>query len=325
MSEGRVDSMVNVVSRGRWDPSVEVAKRYLQMALDARRLEDLARLRADAEWMLREAGVDPVRVVTAELSSDMNTLWGVLREGLDAVTGPLAEASRLMEVRRSATLRERQDLEARQRQAADAMRQEESRRRPVIELAPGVSLAFVLVPAGVFKMGSDKLLGGERPLHDVYLDDYLIGRYPVTSLQFAAFVKATGYLCHKSSIEPGDRPNLPVTFVSWEDAQAFCAWSSEVTGKVIRLPTEAEWEKAARGTDGREYPWGNATPDGQSLQFLARLEGASPRLTSSVHLVMVHLVLRTWLATSWSGARIGMTQDTISPRRLGTRLAQLRR
>ncbi len=145
---------------------------------------------------------------------------------------PLVEASRLMEVRRSATLRERQDLEARQRQAADAMRQEESRRRPVIELAPGVSLAFVLVPAGVFKMGSDKLLGGERPLHDVYLDDYLIGRYPVTSLQFAAFVKATGYLCHKSSIEPGDRPNLPVTFVSWEDAQAFCAWSSEVTGKV---------------------------------------------------------------------------------------------
>ncbi len=83
MSEGRVDSMVNVVSRGRWDPSVEVAKRYLQMALDARRLEDLARLRADAEWMLREAGVDPVQVVTAELSSDMNTLWGVMREGLD--------------------------------------------------------------------------------------------------------------------------------------------------------------------------------------------------------------------------------------------------
>ncbi len=58
------------------------------------------------------------------------------------------------------------------------------------------------------------------------------------------------------------------------------------------------------------------------VAILARLEGASPRLTSSVHLVIVHLVLRTWLATSWSGVRIGMTQDTISPRRLGTRLAQ---
>ncbi|MGB8645523.1 MAG: formylglycine-generating enzyme family protein [Anaerolineae bacterium] len=139
-----------------------------------------------------------------------------------------------------------------------------------LELAPGVTLEFVRVAAGEFLMGSsgaDKSArANEKPQHMVYLDEYFIGKYPVTVVQFAAFVQATGYEPmpekHGDWQSPGGpesetRGNHPATFVNWEDAVAFCEWASRVTGRTVRLPTEAEWEKAARGTDGRLYPWGN--------------------------------------------------------------------
>ena len=66
---------------------------------------------------------------------------------------------------------------------------------------------------------------------------------------------------------PSGKENHPVVSVSWNDAVAFCAWVSQVSGRKVRLPTEAEWEKAARGTDGRLYPWGNTVPDGTRANY----------------------------------------------------------
>ncbi len=121
------------------------------------------------------------------------------------------------------------------------------------------------VPSGSFLMGSNQKEDSqakdrEFPQHQVTLPGYWIGRYPATVSQFRAFVKASGYEpTDTSSLEgPG---NHPVAVVTWHDALAFCDWLGEQTGLLVTLPSEAEWEKAARGNDGRLYPWGNEPPD----------------------------------------------------------------
>ncbi len=132
----------------------------------------------------------------------------------------------------------------------------------LLTLAPGVSMEMVRVPAGPFLMGSvasDAGQANEMPQHSVKLGDYFVGKYPVTEAQFAAFVAATGY--DFAAKATAGKENHPVTWIRWKDAVAFAEWASQVTGRPVRLPTEAEWEKAARGTDGRKYPWGNLAPD----------------------------------------------------------------
>jgi serine/threonine-protein kinase len=119
---------------------------------------------------------------------------------------------------------------------------------------------MVYVPAGDFIMGSQLGAGSdeEAPQHLVTLDAYWIDQTEVTNAQYHLFVDATGYpapaLCEPadSTFADAGLADHPVVCVSWDDAQAYCAW---VGG---RLPTEAEWEKAARGTDERTYPWGNS-------------------------------------------------------------------
>jgi len=137
----------------------------------------------------------------------------------------------------------------------------EPRSVPATSLEP----EMILIPAGRFIMGSDlrkdKLAyAGEQPQHTLYLPDYYIARTPVTNVQYGAFVRATGhrtpYHLEDGKIPRGEEQH-PVTAVSWNDAIAYCRWLSEVAGKSYCLPSEAEWEKAARGMDGRIYPWGN--------------------------------------------------------------------
>jgi formylglycine-generating enzyme required for sulfatase activity len=177
----------------------------------------------------------------------------------------------------------------------------------VLQLAPGITLELVRIPAGGFLMGSadgDKMArNNEKPQRRVYLAEYLIGRYPVTVAQFGAFVQATGY---KTTAEkegggyvwtdsewkqvkgaswrapagsPRDLKALaghPVTQVSWHDARAFCEWAGGRTGRPVRLPTEAEWEKAARGTNGRKYPWGDKWQLGRCNNAEANIGDTTP-------------------------------------------------
>jgi len=114
---------------------------------------------------------------------------------------------------------------------------------------------WVEIPAGEFWMGeSDKA-------SRVHVETFLIAKTPVTNAQYELFVKATNYSepgYWENGHPPRDKMSHPVVEVGWGNAEAYCKWLSEVTSKVVRLPTEAEWEKAARGDrDKREYPWGD--------------------------------------------------------------------
>jgi formylglycine-generating enzyme required for sulfatase activity len=100
----------------------------------------------------------------------------------------------------------------------------------------------------------------EQPQHTLYLPEYYIAKTPVTNAQYWVFVEASDQESPehwKDGKLPGVKGDHPVVTVRWHDAMAYCRWLAEVTGKAYRLPSEAEWEKAARGTDGRIWPWGN--------------------------------------------------------------------
>ena len=111
------------------------------------------------------------------------------------------------------------------------------------------------------KDGADKdWVECEQPQHTVELSEYSIGKYPITNREYQAFVKdakAKPPRGWDGDQFPADKGSHPVVYVSWEDTNAYCKWLSEKSGKQYRLPTEAEWEKAARGEDGRVYPWGD--------------------------------------------------------------------
>lgn len=128
---------------------------------------------------------------------------------------------------------------------------------------------MVHIPPGEFIMGTDKvdsegltyeagiikpLYVDERPEHKVHLDGYYIDKFEVTNIQYKKFVDKTGHKAPpiwNGNMYPQGTENHPVVTVSWQDAADYCKWAGK------RLPTEAEWEKAARGTDSREYSWGN--------------------------------------------------------------------
>ncbi len=145
-------------------------------------------------------------------------------------------------------------------------------------------LDMVLIPRSHFIMGSipeiDKsAYEEETPIHIVYLTDYYISRTPITNAAYAAFIEAT---CHSSpqgwrdnKFLP-DKDEHPVVNVSWHDAYEYCQWLSQTSGRVFRLPTEAEWEKAARGTNAFLFPWGYKWETERCNTQEANLRSSSP-------------------------------------------------
>ncbi len=141
-------------------------------------------------------------------------------------------------------------------------------------------IAWLPVEAGEFPMGSNAA-SDEKPIHPVDLNAFAIAKYPITNSQYACFVAATGRKPPehwRGKTPPDELRTHPVVNVSWEDVAAFCDWLSERCRAKIRLPTEAEWEKAARGTDGRTYPWGNESDKIQTLCNMNKtgIGGTSP-------------------------------------------------
>jgi formylglycine-generating enzyme required for sulfatase activity len=132
------------------------------------------------------------------------------------------------------------------------------RRSKPLELQPTAETPMVEISEGPFTMGFDstQALEDERPKHQVWLPSFFIDLHEVMTAQYAAFLAATHRLApwQWNTVDLSQHSDRPVIGVDWPGADAYCQWQGK------RLPTEAEWEKSARGTDGRSYPWGNQSP-----------------------------------------------------------------
>jgi formylglycine-generating enzyme required for sulfatase activity len=151
---------------------------------------------------------------------------------------------------------------------------------------------IIRIPAGTFLMGTASeqaqrlirdgankdWIASEQPQHAVELSQYFISKYPITHLQYRGFVREGGRPPDgwDGDQYPEGKDAHPVVNVSWEDAVAYCQWLSEKTKKPYRLPTEAEWEKAARGEDGRTWPWGNEFGEKNANTIEAEAGGTTP-------------------------------------------------
>ena len=136
--------------------------------------------------------------------------------------------------------------------------------------------SLVRIPAGWFLMGSESGQDNERPVHRVWIDAFLLAAHQVTNADFARFLAATGAIPPPFWREPNfSRLEQPVVGVSWHEAVRYCQWLSAATESRFRLPTEAEWERAARGGVERSlFPWGDNEP--QSLPNYAARWKAGP-------------------------------------------------
>ena len=143
-----------------------------------------------------------------------------------------------------------------------------------VRIVAGVtSFEFVFVPAGTFLMGTNaerapavasqfpgvqaEWILKEAPAHEVYLPDYHIARTPITNQLWAEYINRSSSLPPPDPADSPPDPKHPVSGITYEEVEAFCRWVSQCCGHRVTLPTEAQWEKAARGVDGREWPWGN--------------------------------------------------------------------
>ena len=139
--------------------------------------------------------------------------------------------------------------------------------------APIDEPGMVYVAGGEFVFGSDEGKEDESPQQTIHVDAYNIDVHPVTCAQYKEFIDATGHRVPRNWKDgqiPSGKEEHPVVWVSWHDAVAYAEWAGK------RLPTEIEWERAARGTDGRSYPWGNTFESDRCNSSEAGIEDTSP-------------------------------------------------
>jgi formylglycine-generating enzyme len=137
---------------------------------------------------------------------------------------------------------------------------------------------MVRVPEGNFQMGSEIGQDNERPVHRVWIDAFELSACQVTNADYAQFLEANEQPKppHWDDLK-FNQPNQPVVATSWFDASAYCSWLTRVTGRHYRLPSEAEWERAARGgVEGKAFPWGDEPPESLLDYHLRWVHGPEP-------------------------------------------------
>ncbi|MBC7840102.1 MAG: SUMF1/EgtB/PvdO family nonheme iron enzyme, partial [Nitrospiraceae bacterium] len=187
-------------------------------------------------------------------------VWRLLDEGKQAITEPDASPTKFTQAQDTLdivnTLGLDDEQQALYHQLHEKIQQGRDRSREKTASAQSHERLMALVPAGKFRMGSSMGDADEQPEHQVYVEAFFMDTYQVTVGQYARFLDATSHEAPPdwTIMNRSQHQKRPIVNVDWADAYAYCTW----VGK--RLPTEAEREKAARGTDGRTYPWGNEHP-----------------------------------------------------------------
>jgi len=189
-------------------------------------------------------------------------VWLLLDEGRQAINEPNASPEQIDHAKDTLDIANKLGLDDEQRalyhQLQEKIQQGHTRRDEKTASVQHDERSMAVVPAGEFMMGSATGDADEQPVHRVYVKAFSMDKYQVSVGHYAKFLESTSQPAPPdwSIMNKSRHQNRPVINVDWADAVAYCTW----VGK--RLPTEAEWEKAARGTDGRIYPWGNELPMG---------------------------------------------------------------
>jgi formylglycine-generating enzyme required for sulfatase activity len=254
--------------RGVTEETREAVGERSMRLLESERVEDRRRAVAALAQIRSERVIEPLLWAAGDSDAEVSSL----------AVQSLGELGKAV-VPRAVVALENDDFWTGVMRYALAYPDERLRTRLSLLVEEVLGFPLVWVPPGPFLMGSDKdddpqAYDDEFPQHEVTLPGYWIGRYPVTVAQFRVFVEEGRSDADENSLNDPD--NYPVRYVSWYDALGYCRWLSERTGLPVMLPSEAEWEKAARGTDGRIYPWGDEDPMAELCNFSGNVGDTTP-------------------------------------------------
>jgi formylglycine-generating enzyme required for sulfatase activity len=187
-------------------------------------------------------------------------IWRLLDEGRQALNEPNASPTKVAQAKDTLDIANKLGLDDEQQalyqQLQEKIQQRHKQSPEDMASTQYHARSMLVVPAGEFTMGSTTGDADEQPVHQVYVNAFLMDVHQVSVKHYARFLEATHHEVPPdwSIMNRPQHQDRPVANVDWAEAAAYCTWAGK------RLPTEAEWEKAARGTDGRIYPWGNELP-----------------------------------------------------------------